>query len=77
MREVVVKSLLKPGRAAAVGMLARWKRRTFCFLRLQLSQAVAVRCLFSGSTLGRVMMRGREGVLVVSPLMLTSPKFNW
>ena len=29
--------------------------QTFCFRRLQLSQAVAVRCLSSGSTLGRVI----------------------
>jgi hypothetical protein len=28
---------------------------TFCFLRLQDSHAWAVRCLLSGSTLGRVM----------------------
>ena len=32
------------------------KGRTFCFLRLQLSHALAVRCLLSGSTLARVML---------------------
>ena len=29
---------------------------TFCFLRLQLSHAFEVLCLFSGSTLGRVIL---------------------
>jgi hypothetical protein len=34
---------------------------TFCFLRLQDSHAWAVRCLLSGSTLGRVMATIQSG----------------
>ena len=40
------------------GIMPIERRHTFCFLLLQLSHALAVRCLLSGSTLGRVMMGG-------------------
>lgn len=39
---------------------------TFCFRRLHDSQAHAVRCLLSGSTLGRVMMGSGDGQISVT-----------
>ena len=55
--EVVVAVAINP-LAIEVGTLSGRTRRTFCFLRLQLSHALAVRCLLSGSTFGRVMVGG-------------------
>ena len=60
--------------AVEMAILPGRKRRTFCFLRLQLSHALAVRCLFSGSTLGRVMVGRGEGVMIVRPLVLKLPQ---
>lgn len=54
------------------GDLPSRKRQTFCFLRLQLSHALAVRCLFSGSTLGRVIVWGRRRIGCVVSCFLSS-----
>ena len=67
---MVVAEVVNPT-AIEMGIMPIERRQTFCFLRLQLSHALAVRCLLSGSTLGRVMVGGDDVVVVLS-LALTS-----
>ena len=53
------------------------KGLTFCFRRLQLSHALAVRCLLSGSTLGRVIFRRASASSLVDYLMGMRVGVGW